>query len=98
MSQIREGLEENHFSFSLDNCTIASKNLCAIKIKYVKEFDQDNKEKELILINRVIGLTDLEDNSSGEAIFNILKDKLLLTENIKRNLVGYTHDNASSLS
>ena len=45
---------------------------------------------------KVIGISTLKESSSGATIKNVLDDKLFSTPQIKQNLIGITHDNASS--
>ena len=51
----------------------------------MKDFEQQSQSnKELALINRIIGVTDLRESSNGDAIFKIINEKLLLTDEIKK--------------
>jgi len=51
----------------LDNTIIGSENLCAIKAKYI-EIGEETKVQ-----NKIIGLYNLQESSSGETMLEILK-------------------------
>ena len=46
-----------------------------------------------------VGIKYLKDSSSAKTLFDITQEKILdLSEKVKSNLVGITHDHASALS
>lgn len=98
LEDIYQDLEQNVFSFSVDNCTMIGKNYCGLKIKYIKDtINEFTQESEQMLINRIVALVDLKTSSEGKDIHAIVKEKILIKTQIKENLIGFTSDNASSL-
>ena len=96
--KLNADLELSKYSICIDNSTISGTNISAIQLRYLKEI-KCFEETKLEIQNRVIGLKYLEESSNGKTLFNIVKSKLLDTnEQIKNNLIGFTHDHASSLS
>ena len=97
--QLLEDLCQSKYSLIVDNSTIAGKNICAIEVRYVKYNIISEQAVESSITNRVVGLKYLEDSSSGETIYKILKERLInLNELIQENLVGVTHDRGSNLT
>ena len=93
-----EDLEASCYSFSIDNSTVGDKNICALKVRYLKEAKKGDK-LSLQLQNKVIGIKYLEDSSDGATMYNIVKEKLFdLSEKIKGNFSGIVHDLAKSLT
>ena len=87
-----EDLEASYYSFSIDNSTVGDKNICALKVRYLKEAKEGDK-LSLQLQNKVIGIKYLEDSSDGATMYNIVKEKLFdLSEKIKANFSGIVHD------
>jgi len=47
--------------------------------------------------NKIIALSDLDEQSNGKTLKEIIEKKLFDDERIKKNLIGFVHDNGSSL-
>lgn len=92
IEQLKKDLTSYKYSLSLDNTTIASENLCALKAKYI-----ETNEGKTRVQNKIVGLYKLRESSSGETMFEVLKQKLFFNEEIKNNLTGIVTDHASSL-
>ena len=97
-----EDLKNNKYSLCLDSSTITGTNILALQLRYLKDINsvENNIEvSRMELQNRVIGLKYLGESSTGETVYNIVKDKLLtLDSQIKDNFIGLAHDHGSNLS
>ena len=99
INQIKEEISQNKFSFSIDSVSNRGENLCAIRVKYLEEFEDQEKLTRTRIKNRLVGLTALKESSFGKDYFNIVEENLFhFDKKIEENLVGFTHDNASNLS
>lgn len=95
---ILDNLMNSRYSLSLDTATMVGQSLCLIRARYLQENYEENKVSE-DLVDRIVGITTLKESSTGGAMHNILKDKVFVENDIiKRNLIGLTHDNISSLA
>ena len=95
---ILDNLMNSRYSLSLDTATMVGQSLCLIRARYLQENYEENKVSE-DLVDRIVGITTLKESSTGEVMHNILKDKVFVENDIiKRNLIGLTHDNISSLA
>ena len=99
LESLKEDLEKNKFSFVLDNSTYFKENLCAIRVRYVKEsFNHEENKSNLTIEDRLIGLEKLGADSTSKTLLNTVKDKISMDNyRIKENLIGVTTDNANSL-
>ena len=87
------------FSLALDGVTVNGVNICGLKVRYLKIYIDSDGFRKTKIENRMVGLKYLEDSSTAKAILKIVQDKLFsLDPAIKKNLVGYTHDDAATLS
>jgi len=93
LEDLKRDLRANPFSFCVDASTVGGENILAIKVRYVDDSDPNDSLK-----NRFFGIKPLEDSSTGEIIFNVLKEKLFTEKAIEDNFIGIAHDHASSLS
>jgi len=99
LSQLKDDLEKSPFSFCIDNSTVARLNICALKVRYLKESLDEQGSVRTSIQNKIIGIKYLKDSSNAKTLFDITKEKLLnLSEKVKSNLVGIAHDHASTLS
>ena len=62
----------------------------------MKYLSKDGNGKAIIN-DKFLGLAKLGENSTGEAMLDVVKEKLLWSNTIKDNLLGVTHDRGSSL-
>jgi len=97
VEELKEDLISGPFSFTIDNSTIARKNITALKVRYLKETKNEKGLNIMELQSKVIGLKYLEESSNAKKLLDITKTKLL-DDNIKPNVVGFVHDHASVLS
>jgi len=96
---LQEELCQSKYSLVVYNSIITGKNICAIEVRYIKHNWIANQVVKSSITNRVVGLKYLEDSSSGETIYKILKERLTdLNEHIHENLIGATHDQRSNLT
>jgi len=99
VDELKKDLENSPFSLCIDNSTVAKKSICALKVRYLKEFADDKGMIRNYLQNKIIGIKYLEESSSAKTTFQIAKEKLLdLSEEIKKNFVGFVHDHHSTLT
>ena len=107
LEELKNDISNTPYSLSLDNVTVCGKNICGLKVRYLKEYEEKFKGptglqttiRRRRIENNIIGITYLKGESSAQAIFNIVREKLLdLDPKIKDNLIGFTHDMASNLS
>jgi len=63
MEQLKDNLTQYKFSLSLDNTTIGSENLCAMKAKNI-EIGEETKVQ-----NKIIGFYKLQESSSGQLTY-----------------------------
>ena len=96
--EIYEDLTKSQFSFSIDSSTLVGESICALKVKYLKESNLKDENLERIPVNKFIGLACLKDSSNAETMLRIVEDKILINEEIQKNLVGLTHDNLETLA
>jgi len=99
---IEKDLRHSHYSLCIDNSTISGTNISVLQLRYLKEVESEEHSfhaKQLRIQNRVIGLKYLGESVTGQTLYDIVKEKLFdINDEIKDNLVGFTHDHASSLS
>ena len=96
--ELHNNLLNSKYSLSIDTSTMVGQNICVLRAKYLKEKEEDGTNLEE-LQNRIIAISALKDSSRGEALFEIVNEKIFMNnEIIKENLIGLTHDNANSLS
>lgn len=93
LAELKNDLRATPYSFCLDSSTIGGDNIVAIKVRYVD--DSDRKEP---IKNRILGISTLQESSSGETLFNIVKEKLFSDDILQRNFISIAHDYASSIS
>ena len=99
LEELKNDLEKSPYSLSLDNSTVAKKQICALKVRYLKEFVDDQKNERWKLQSKIIGLKYLDESSDAKTLLEATQEKLLnLSTKVKENLVGIVHDHASSLS
>ena len=99
IEQIKDDISQSPFSLTLDNVTLAGKSICGLQVKYLKKYISEGNMQRTSIENRMIGLKHLEESSTGEALFQVVKEKLLdFSSEIKINFKGLVHDHASNLS
>jgi len=99
LEEITEDLSSNKFSFSIDSCTVHNKNICGLKVRYLKQSLDNKGLKKTSIESKMIGIKYLEESSEASVYYNIIQETLFkLDERIKNNLVGVAHDNANVLS
>ena len=99
LGQLKEQLSTTLYSLSVDASTICGENILAIKAKFLeKQFDKETKEDLTIIQNKIVGIKTFGERSTGKDIHKAIEDKLFSNEQIKNNLIGVVHDNASSLT
>ena len=87
------------FSLILDNSTFCGESICALKVKFLsKDWEEDSEAEITSIKNKIIGISNLKESSSGLTLLEIIESKLLKNENVQKNLVGFAHDNGSSLT
>ena len=95
---IKEKLAHSPFSLIVDNSTFCGSNVCALKVKYLEKSMKEELKTEVTKIkNKIIALSDLDEQSNGKTLKEIIEKKLFDDERIKKNLIGFVHDNGSSL-
>jgi len=99
LEKLKKELESAKYSFCIDSSTVAGENICALKIRYQTQEEDDYKLPIQKTQSRIISIKTLQESSTGQTYLNIVENKLLnLNEEIQANFVGITHDNASCLS
>ena len=99
LEELKNDLEESPFSLSLDNSTIARINICALKVCYLKQFEDEKGFKRTHIQNKILGIKYLKESTTAKTLFETTQQKLFdLSEEVKANFVGFVHDHASSLS
>jgi len=99
LEKLKKDLSNSPYSFTIDSSTVAKKNICALKVRYLKETVDAEGVKRNKLQNRIIGIKYLKESSDAKTMFHFVQEKLLnLNPQIESNMVGYVHDHASNLS
>ena len=99
LEEIAQDLSKTKFSFSIDSCTLHNKNICGLKVRYLKQNFDENGVNKSHIESKIVGIKYLEESSQSSIYYDIIKEKLFnLNENIKDNLVGVVHDHAKVLS
>ena len=99
IDELKKDLEASPFSVSIDNSTVAKKSICAIKVRYLKKYLDEQGIKRNLLQSKLIGIKYLNHSSRADIIFKITKEKLLdLSEKVRENFVGFVHDHHSTLT
>ena len=80
-------IENTPFSFTIDSTTWMNESLTALKIKYV---DDDG------LKDKLLSLTKLEETSTSEVYFEIIKQNI--SQGASKNCNGWAHDRAMVLT
>ena len=99
-NKIKEAITSNKFSFSLDSSTIAGQNICGLKVRYLeKRMENEFKEEITTLVDKIIGIQNLSDKSCVYTYLDIIQNKVFSNDQrIRENLVGVTHDRASTFT
>ena len=99
LEELKEDLKSRPFSLIFDNVTVCRENICGIKVRYLKSYKDSNGFTRTRIENRMLGLKYFEESSTAATHLNIVKEKLFsLDLNIIKNLVGYIHNDAATLS
>ena len=99
LGEIKDHLSSQPYSLIIDNVTFSGESFCALKVKYLaKEWNEDLQSNLTTIKNKIFSLSNLKESSSGQTIKSIVEDRLFSSEQIRSNLVGIAHDNASSLT
>jgi len=99
VDQLKEQLSTRPYSLSVDASTIGGENILALKVKYLeKQFDYQKQEDVTTIQNKIVGIKSFQESSTGEKMCEIVKEILFDNEAVKNNLIGISHDNASSLT
>lgn len=94
LDELKEKLKSMRYSLSIDNSTIlAGESFCGLKVKFLEEIDGFTQ-----IQNKIIAMNQLRTSSSGRTMLDIINNKIFDNENIEKNLIGLTHDFASSLT
>jgi hypothetical protein len=89
-------IENNHFSFVVDEVTINNQSLLALKIRYVEELF--TPKNEFRIQEKLVSLREQGGNPNADSIFEIVKQDLLNTQKKIQNLTGLCSDNAAVLT
>ena len=96
--ELKDDLTQSKYSLCVDNSTVGKTSICALEVRYLKKFIENNQLRTKIQ-NRIVGIKYLEESSTGATIYQIVKEKLLeLSAEIKGNLIGTVHDRGSNLT
>jgi len=99
LDQLKEDLSASPFSLAVDNVTLGGKNICGLQVRYLKQYAGESDILNIKLENRIIGIKNLEESSTGDALLKVVKEKLLdMAPQIKDNFRGIVHDHGSNLS
>ena len=70
-----------------------------LKLKYLKSEKENNSLVSVPVIqNKIIGVATMKEDSYGKAFIDLITEKLFVNDEIRRNFIGITHDNAQALS
>ena len=93
-----EKLSQNPYSLIVDNSTFCGESICAFKVIFLdKTWDEELKTQITKAQNKIIALTNLKESSSGQTLMEIAEKKLFVNENVRKNMIGFAHDNGSAL-
>ena len=96
--KLLEKLNTTPYSLIVDNSTFCGESLCAFKVKFLdKSWDEESNAEITSVQNKIIALTNLKESSTGQTLMEIVEKKLFINEEVKKNLVGFVHDNGSAL-
>ena len=99
IEQLKNDLAQSPFSLTLDNVTLAGKSICGLQVRYLKQYTTEENVFKTCIENRIVGIKHLEESSTGEALYQVVKEKLLdFSPEISTNLKGMVHDHASNLT
>jgi len=99
VEDLKEDLRSSPYSLTIDNSTVAKKNITALKVKYLKERVDEEGFTKNVLQNKIIAIKYLKESSNAKTMLQIIDEKIFgLDEKIKSNLVGFVHDHASVLN
>jgi len=92
-------ISQNPFSLSLDTSTMCTENICALRVRYLKEKNDLQKNVTTkCLENKLLGIATMGESSNAKTLLALVENKVLLNDTIKMNFIGITHDNASSFT
>jgi len=98
-ANIIEDLKNNKYSVSIDASTVASENLCAIQVKYLKQnLLQETNTLKTSILYKTIGISTFKESSKAEVYLRMLNEKLFKNPGVRENLIGIAHDFAATLS
>ena len=98
IEDLKADLSANKYSLCIDNSTIGGKSVTIIEAKYLKK-EIINEIPHTKIMNKIVGVKYLNDSSTGETMYNIVKEKVLeLDSEVKNNLIGLAHDLAANLT
>jgi len=99
IEKLKEKFSLTPYSVSVDASTIGGDNIFALKVKYLeKEFHKDYNEEITKIQNKIVGIQSFKESSKSLDMLEIIKEKLLVNEDLRNNLKGIAHDHASVLT
>ena len=95
---LQNDLKNSYFSLSLDSTTLAGENICAIRIRYLKESVTEHNITKTEIKNKLLSICTLKASSTGEDYHNLLLRKLSdLGDDVKQNFIALVTDRGPSL-
>ena len=92
--KLENKLSQTKYSLIVDNATLCGESFCAIKVKYLdSDWNEDFQSNITSINNKIIAISNLKENSSGKTLQNIVDTHLFQKEEVKKNFVGFVHDN-----
>ena len=97
--ELENKLNQTKYSLIIDNATFCGESFCAIKVKYLdSDWNEEIQSNITCIKNKIIALSSLKESSSGRTLQNILETRLFWNKEVKKNMVGFAHDNGSNFA
>ena len=100
VDKIFADISSNRYSISIDTCTVAGENICAIKARYAKnQLDQNSTQSINQIHDKIISIKKLHESSDAHTLMRIVEEKVFNNNEKKlvHNLIGMASDRGSPL-
>ena len=77
VEDLKEDLRSSPYSLTIDNSTVAKKNITALKVKYLKERVDEEGFTKNVLQNKIIAIKYLKESSNVKQCSKLLMKKYL---------------------
>ena len=99
VNKIYHDISNNRYSISIDNCTVAGENICAIKARYATNLPERNSSQLNQIHDKIISIRKLNESCDAYTLMRIVEENVFNNNEKKlaHNLIGIASDRGSAL-